>query len=76
MHKRDGRKTYFLLESLNMSEITDKESMALSVAELKVELSKKGLTPKGKKDELIARLLAYKKRLDKTSQSNDAKNHQ
>ena len=58
MHKRDGRKTYFLLESLNMSEITDKESMALSVAELKIELSKKGLTTKGKKDELIARLLA------------------
>ena len=63
--------TYFLLESLNMSEITDKESMALSVAELKVELSKRGLTTKGKKDELIARLLTYKKGLDKTSESTE-----
>ena len=63
--------TYFLLESLNMSEITDKESMALSVVELKVELSKRGLTTKGKKDELIARLLAYKKGLDKTSESTE-----
>ena len=64
-------KTYFLLESLNMSEITDKECMALSVVELKVELSKKGLTTKGKKDELIARLLAYNKGLDKTNESNE-----
>ena len=63
--------TYFSLESLNMSEITDKESMALSVAELKVELSKKGLTTKGKKDDLIARPLAYNKGLDKTSESNE-----
>ena len=54
-----------------MSEITDKESMALSVAELKFQLSKKGLTTKGKKDDLIARLLAYNKGLDKTSESNE-----
>lgn len=56
-----------------MSEITDKENMVLSVAELKVELSKRGLTTKGKKDELIARLLAYKKGLDETSESNEDK---
>ena len=43
--------------------------MALSVAELKVDLSKRSLTTKGKKDELIARLLTYKKGLDKTSES-------
>ena len=63
--------TNFLLDSLKMNEITEKESMVLSVAELKVELSKRGLTTKGKKDELIARVLAYKKGLDKTSELNE-----
>ena len=78
MNLNDGRVnfsfdtlTYCLLESLNMSEITDKESMALIVAKLKVELSKRGLTTKGKKDELIARLLTYKKGLDKTNESTE-----
>ena len=45
--------------------------MALSVAESKVEPPKRGLTTKGKKEELIARLLTYNKGLDKTSESTE-----
>ena len=49
-----------------MSELTTSSIKKLKVAELKTELSKRGLSTKGKKDELASRLLDAIEGLDRT----------